>query len=322
MSYNHLTLEERYHIAELKAKKYSIRKIAKILNRSASTISREFGRNSSKKGYNPYGAHCKATHRKRLPRKLVKQYDAEKLEYVITSLREKFWTPEEIVGRWRSKHPDSALSCSTIYRHIKRGLLPDIHPKLHLRRRGKRKVNRKAKYNTIQPDRIIPDWPEEIKQRLRIGDWEGDSIVGASGKGAAVTLVDRKSGFVSGFVVQTRQASETREAIRKALENKPIRSLSFDNGAEFAEFRELEKELKVPVFFAEPHKPWQRGCNENANGLLRFFFPKGCNFLEVSQEEFSRVLNLINNRPRKRLNWRTPFEVFFENSEVESVALA
>ena len=91
-----------------------------------------------------------------------------------------------------------------------------------------------------------------------------------------------------------------------------VHSLSLDNGAEFAEFRELEEQLEAPVYFAEPHKPWQRGCNENANGLLRFFFPKGCNFLEVSQAEFNRVLDLINHRPRKRLGWLSPFDVFFE----------
>ena len=127
-----------------------------------------------------------------------------------------------------------------------------------------------------------------------------------------MTLVDRKSGWICGRVVQSRQASETREAILEARKDKPVHSLSLDNGSEFAEFRELEEQLKAPIFFAEPHKPWQRGCNENANGLLRFFFPRGCNFLEVSQAEFDRVLDLINHRPRKRLGWLSPFDVFFE----------
>ena len=140
----------------------------------------------------------------------------------------------------------------------------------------------------------------------------GDTLCGGGGKGGAVTLVDRKSGWICGRVVHSRQASETREAILEALKDKPVHSLSLDNGSEFAEFRELEEQLEAPVYFAEPHKPWQRGCNENANGLLRFFFPKGCNFLEVSQAEFNRVLDLINHRPRKRLGWLSPFDVFFE----------
>ena len=114
-----------------------------------------------------------------------------------------------------------------------------------------------------------------------------------------------------------RTPAPPREAKGEALKDKPIKSLSLDNGSEFAEFRELEEQFKAPVYFAEPHKPWQRGCNENANGLLRYFFPRGCNFLDVSQAEFERVLDLINHRPRKRLNWRTPFDVFFQ-----TVALA
>ena len=174
--------------------------------------------------------------------------------------------------------------------HIKRGLLPGISEKEHLRRRGKRKVKRRANYNTIHPERIIPEWPEEIRPRKRIGDWEGDTLCGGGRKGGAITLLECKSGWIYGRVVHSRQASETREAILEALKDKPVHSLSLDNGSEFAEFRELEEQLKAPVYFAEPHKPWQRGCNENANGPLRFFFPKGCNFLDVSQASLTESL--------------------------------
>ena len=153
-------------------------------------------------------------------------------------------------------------------------------------------MKRRANYNTIHPERIIPEWPEEIRKRERIGDWEGDTLCGGEGKGGAVTLVDRKSGLICGWVVHSRQARETRNAIVEALKDKPIKSLSLDNGSEFAVFRELEEQIKAPVYFAEPHKPWQRGCNENANGLLRYFFPRGCNFLDVSQAEFERVLGV------------------------------
>ena len=122
---------------------------------------------------------------------------------------------------------------------------------------------------------------------------------------------DSCSGFITGHLVATRSAAETRQAILDALEGLPVCSLSLDNGSEFAEFRQLEEALEAPIFFAEPHKPWQRGCNENGNGLLRFFFPKGCDFLAVSPEYFAAVIDLLNHRPRKRLGWRTPFEVFF-----------
>ena len=279
MSYHQFTSDERKCLWELHRKNLSIRKIADALGRAPSSVSRELRRNRSEKGtWHPFPAHKKAKARRRHLRNSSLQTDLELRAYVIDGLNH-FWTPEEIAGRWSLAHPDRPVSFATIYRHIKRKLLPGIEPKTHLRRRGKRKVNRNANFNTIHPDRIIPDWPDEIKNRLRIGDWEGDSIVGAKGKGAAVPLV--------------------------------VCSLSLDNGSEFAEFRQLEEALEAPIFFAEPHKPWQRGCNENGNGLLRFFFPKGCDFLAVSPEYFAAVIDLLNHRPRKRLGWRTPFEVFF-----------
>ena len=255
MSYQHLTLEERYCPAEFREKGLSIRAIARMLKRSPSTISRELRRNRGKIGYHPYGAYSKAKHRRRMPRRLLKGFEAEKLEYVMRALSEWHWSPEQIAGRWRKEHPDSVLSCSTLYRHIKRGLLPGISAKEHLRRRGRRRVKRRANYNTIHPERIIPEWPEEIRKRERIGDWEGDTLCGGEGKGGAVTLVDRKSGLICGWVVHSRQARETRNAIVEALKDKPIKSLSLDNGSEFAEFRELEEQLKAPIFFAEETVP-------------------------------------------------------------------
>ena len=171
MFYQHLTLKESYCLAEFYEEGKSIREIARILKRSASTISRELKRNRSQKGYNPYGAYSKAVHRQRMPRRLLRQFEAEKLAYVVTALTEWHWSPEQIANRWTKEHPGDVLSCSTIYRHIKRGLLPGVSAKKHLRRRGKRKVNRNSNYNTIHPDRIIPQWPEEIRERLRIGDW-------------------------------------------------------------------------------------------------------------------------------------------------------
>ena len=311
MSYHQFTSDERKCLWELHRKNLSIRKIADALGRAPSSVSRELRRNRSEKGtWHPFPAHKKAKARRRHLRNSSLQTDLELRAYVIDGLNH-FWTPEEIAGRWSLAHPDRPVSFATIYRHIKRKLLPGIEPKTHLRRRGKRKVNRNANFNTIHPDRIIPDWPDEIKNRLRIGDWEGDSIVGAKGKGAAVTLVDRCSGFITGHLVATRSAAETRQAILDALEGLPVCSLSLDNGSEFAEFRQLEEALEAPIFFAEPHKTWQRGCNENGNRLLRFFFPKGCDFLAVSPEYFAAVIDLLNHRPRKRLGWRTPFEVFF-----------
>ena len=183
--------------------------------------------------------------------------------------------------------------------------------KTHLRRKNKRKQTRNANYNTIHPDRIIPEWPLEIKSRSRLGDWEGDTVYGAVGKGLLVTLVDRKSRYLCSGLLKSKVADETRKTMESLLKNLPLHSISLDNGSEFSEFKLLESNLKTQVYFAEPHKPWQRGTNENTNDILRFFFPKGTNFHEVSDEELEAVVYLINTRPRKCLNWKSPFEVFW-----------
>ena len=167
-------------------------------------------------------------------------------------------------------------------------------------------------YNSIQPDRIIPQWPEEIRRRERIGDWEGDTVYGGVGKGLLVTQVDRKSRFLRAGLLAKRDALLTKDVICKLLKDLPVKSISLDNGSEFSEFRAVEKELNTLVYFAEPHKPWQRGTNENTNDILRFFFKKGFDFHSVTRETVDDVVDLINNRPRKCLGWKTPAEVFFD----------
>ena len=172
---------------------------------------------------------------------------------------------------------------------------------------------RSSSYNSIQPDRIIPQWPNVIRNRTRIGDWEGDTVYGAVGKGLLVTLVDRKSKLLRMGLLAKRSAEETRLVIEKRLKGLPVKSISLDNGSEFSEFRKLEQDLSTLVYFAEPHKPWQRGTNENTNDIVRFFFPKGFDFRTITDEDVQFVEDLINNRPRACLNWKTPAEVFLES---------
>ncbi len=137
-------------------------------------------------------------------------------------------------------------------------------------------------------------------------------MYGAPGKGLAATYVDRKSRKLKAGLLSSRNAEETSNVTKRLLSDVPVHSISLDNGAEFAKFREIEQALHTEVYFAEPHKPWQRGTNENTNDILRFFFPKGCDFHSVTDEQLQKVVDLINNRPRKCLGWRTPNEVFFE----------
>ena len=235
---------------------------------------------------------------------------SEEWNYIVSHL-EQYWPPEAICGRWHRDYPSKkALCVSTIYRYIYLKRFPSITAKTHLRRRGKRLLPRNSSYNSIQPDRIIPQWPEEICRRTRIGDWEGDTVYGGIGKGLLVTQVDRKSRFLRAGLLAKRDASLTKDVICQLLKGLPVKSISLDNGSEFAEFRALEKELCTVIYFAEPHKPWQRGTNENTNDLLRFFFPKGFDFRTITQETVDYVVNLINHRPRKCLGWKSPAEVF------------
>lgn len=327
MSYTHFTLDERKYLQQLLSEGLSLRKIAAILERSPSTISREVRRNKAK--YRPHGKsdnkylynHWRAQNlyirRRREQNRAVLKPDTAAWDYIVSGLK-RFWSPEEICGRWHTTFPEAKPLCvSTIYRYIKAGQFPKISAKTHLRRRGKRMLPRKSSYNSIQPDRIIPEWPEEIRDRIRVGDWEGDTVYGGVGKGLLVTLVDRKSKLLKMGLLMSRTAEGTRLVIEKLLKGLPVKSVSLDNGSEFSEFRKLEENLSTLVYFAEPHKPWQRGTNENTNDIIRFFFPKGFDFRTVTDDTIQLVENIINNRPRKCLDWKTPAEVF-----CESVALA
>ena len=323
MSYTHFTLEERKYLQQLLSEGYSFRKIAVILERSPSTISREVNRNRSKhphyrKLYNRYGYnHWRACNlyirrRREQHRRALKPGTAE-WDYIIAGLQ-CYWSPEAICGRWHKEFPERKPLCvSTIYRYIRLGQFPKITVKQNLSRRGKRIQTRNANYNSIQPDRIIPQWPEEIRSRNRIGDWEGDTVYGGVGKGLLVTLVDRKSRHHKMGLLASRAADDTRVVIEELLHGLPIKSISLENGSEFSEFRKLEEHLHTLVYFAEPHKPWQRGTNENTNDIVRFFFPKGFDFRTVTDEDVRLVEDLINNRPRMSLGWKTPAEVLKES---------
>lgn len=325
-SYTHLTLNEREMVQKLLAEGKSFRYIANILERSPSTISREVNRNkakfrphnkpNNKYWYNYWRAENLYIIRRRAIYRRAIVPDSFQWNYIVDKLN-MYWSPEAICGRWAMEFPnEKPLHFTTIYSYIKRGEFPNIKPKTHLRRKGKKKVNRSACYNTIQPDRIIPDWEDITKNRERIGDWEGDTVYGAVGKGLIVTLVDRKSRYLCSGLLENRESLRTKDVIVKLLKELPVKSISLDNGSEFSEFRKLEKELDTVVYFAEPHKPWQRGTNENTNDILRFFFPKKYDFHSLDEDTLNRVVALINHRPRKCLGWKTPYEVF------HSVALA
>lgn len=327
-SYTHFTLAERECLHQHLTEGKSIRKIADILGRSPSSVSREIKRNRSKHTtmknrdniyrYHPWRANIVANKRLHWKKNYRLQKGTPEWDYVIQGL-EQYWSPDEIAMRYRLDFPEAKVfGVSTIYRDLKRNRLPGVSTNKNLRRHGKRYGYQNKKFNTIHPDRIIPEWPDEIRERIRWGDFEGDTVVGKHCKGAVVTLVDRKTRFLVARVVKNRDSETVKDSIIAMMSELHARTLSFDNGMEFAKFHEMEKALNIPIYFAEPHKPWQRGTNENTNGLLRFFYPKGYDLLSLAQKELDAVVDLLNHRPRKILGYRSPSEMF----EFLGVALA
>lgn len=310
MSYTHFTPEERECLAELYREGRRISEIARLLNRNKSSVSRELKRNKNYfNRYNALGAERKyLSRRKKCRRKEILSEDSELKTYIIEKLKE-YWSPEIIVLKWKEKHPECKLSASTVYRAIKKKLLPEISAQKHLRRKSKRRDNRKNRA-AINPEHTIHEWDEEITNRLRVGDWEGDLVCGGIGKGCLLTMVDRRTRYLIALRIKQRDSGTVSEAIKKALKGMPVYSITLDNGPEFANYHDFSIALETTTYFADPHSPWQRGSNENINDCLRFFFPKGCNFLEITDEEVAFAVNVINNRPRKCLGLLSPFHLF------------
>lgn len=310
-SYTHLTLSEREYLEQKLKEGKSLRWIATALGRSPSTISREVKRNWSKKSkrYHHWNANNRYKHRrKNCHRKNNLTHYPAAFSYVLDKLLQ-FWSPEIIAGRWNLVNQEK-ISLRSIYRGVRAGLFPGVKPSTHFRRRGKLYSNQKKSY-TQYFDSSIHDRDETANQRGRLGDFEGDTVYGSVGKGYLVTAVDRMSRLTVAAIAPDKTIESTNAAFiaafKKAKAVQPI-TLTLDNGTEFLGFKDLENALDIKVYFADTHAPWQRGSNENVNGLLRFFFPKGTNFNNVTETQLNSVLELINNRPRKCLGFLSPNE--------------
>lgn len=311
-SYTHFTLSERNCLQQFLSEGKSYREIARILGRSPSTISREVRRNYSqkKKRYNAWRATTLYIIRRRNCVRKNKIQENSKLYQYITECLAQYWSPETIANKCKTQN--LSICTSTIYRALKENRLKGYSRKSHLRRRGKKITNNKKKCTTIHPIHTIHERPEIVEKKERLGDFEGDTVYGGVGKGCIVTFVDRKSKLLTAALAVNRERDTIRQAFKRAFSlmesDMTIETITLDNGSEFADFVEIEKELKTTIYFADPHSPWQRGLNENTNDILRFFFPKGTNFLKVSNEELQHVVHLINSRPRKCLNYLSPLE--------------
>ena len=232
-----------------------------------------------------------------------------------------YWSPDQIAGRLELEDPSGKrpVTARTIYNWIQRDEHRE-HWQSFLRRRGKRPYSRKKPAGIGSP---IDGRPEVIEARLRLGDFEGDTVLGPPGRGGLATLVDRKSRYTIVVKIRSKDADHVHQKIRdrlKQLQEERRRSVTFDNGTEFARCRRLEKHLGMELYYAAPGCPHQRGTNENTNGLIRQYFPKGTDFRDVTHHQVREVENLLNNRPRACLGYRTPNEVFFDNSPSKNCA--
>ena len=306
MNYTHLTQEERYQIYALKRAGHGQSEIAGVLNRSPSTISRELRRNGGERGYRPKQAHSLARERQASN---ARQIDEATWRIAQAKLRED-WSPEQI-----SHHV--AISHETVYQRI----YADKKAGGTLWRHLRCQKQRKKRYGKTDRRGVIPNRqsielrPLIVEERSRIGDWEADTIIGKNHKQAIVSLVERKSGFTLIRKVEHKTALAVSDVMTKLL--RPHRSrvltITSDNGREFAAHKTISKQLGASFYFAHPYASWERGTNENTNGLIRQYFPKSRDFTTITQREINRAMERLNNRPRKRLDYQTPSQLFFSS---------
>ena len=314
-TYKQLTSVQRYQIYVLKRMGHCRTEIAKELEVHKSTIGRELRRNTGERGYRPKQADEKACERRENAMH-VRRVLAEEWEVVDEKLRQD-WSPEQVSG-WLEKRQAIRISHEWIYQHILADQRAGGDLYTHLRcQRKRRKRYGKHDYRGKIPNRVsIEERPAIVEQRERLGDWEIDTLIGKGRHGALVSLVERKSRFTLLQSVDQCQAELVSQATISLLKPfaEKVHTITGDNGKEFAYHTQIAEELEAAFYFAHPYSAWERGTNENTNGLVRQYFPKKTNFLHSTFKEVLSVTDKLNHRPRKCLDFLTPFEVFLEPS--------
>lgn len=319
MGYKHLSLADRHYIEIERKGGATMREIAIKINRSQSTISREISRNTGGCGYRHKQAHRLAGKRHAEKNKAVKL--TPDLISVITEYLKKDYSPEQISGRLKQEGKAS-VHHETIYQYIladKKGG-GDLYTLLRHRNKTYRKRYGASHSRNGIKDRVdIEERPQVANNRERVGDWEMDTIIGKNHKGAIVTIDDRKTKLRLAYPVSGKRAKDVKDAIIKLLD--PIKNwvetTTYDNGKEFAYHQEISKALGCATYFAKPYHSWERGQNENANGLLRQYFPKSMELVDIPVAKVFAAVDKLNSRPRKCLGYRTPYEVFYALTGVD-----
>jgi len=318
MAYHQLTREERYLIAGGLRLNHTLREIAEALGRSPSTVSREVRRNATTHdgAYRSEKADSYAVARRRRSRR-GPQYSEAVFAEVDAALRQR-WSAEQIVGRFRSAGK-IVPSHETIYRRLRRDKLEGgtlFRYTRILSKFGRKRYRSRPTRGVLMGKRHISEREQIIELRGRIGDWEGDTVMGAANtRDCVLTLVERRSGFTMIRKLRARTADEATAAAAGVIRRKRKRfhTLTFDNGTEFHDYEKLERRFGVTCYFATPYHSWERGSNENLNGLLRQYLPKGTSLKHVTQSDCNWIARQLNARPRKRHGFKTPFEVMSES---------
>lgn len=319
--YRRLSLIEREEFSRMLAAGHSLRATAHVMKRAPSTLSRELTRHrTSPVTYRAVPAHQRAQRWAHQPRNLRKLAGQPSLRTAVFRLLAQRWSPEQIAHGLPQRYPDEprmrisheaiytylyVLPCGALKRELAR----------YLRRRHRFRRPRKVRLSSrpIQDLVSIDDRPGDVADRTVPGHWEGDLLVGHANASALGTLVERTTRFTLLVPLTARDAMTVRQAFAREVRTLPVQlrqSLTYDQGQEMREHRLFTKQTKMRVYFAHPHCPWERGTNENTNGLLRQFFPKGTRFNRVSRREIKRVQAMFNDRPRKILNWHSPAHAF------------
>ncbi len=323
MPTNHITKDERVRISALKNAGQTNSEIARQLGRDRSTIGRELRKNATEIApavfvYRPGAAHRRTKNRRTVinarRRKIIPGAD---LADLIEEKLRQYWSPEQIVGRLRREHHGRSIIChETIYQYVyreRRDLIPFLRLSRKRRFRRRHGTRKREHRREEAKKRWIEERPKVVAARRRLGDWEGDTVLGAEKHVRLLTHTERKSGYLLARKLHTSTAEETSRMIRQLFQTLPKRkrhTVTYDNGHECADHETIERDSSVTISFARPYHSWERGTNENTNGLLCQFFPKQSPFADITAHRLGRVVRLLNTRPRKRLRYQTPDERF------------
>jgi IS30 family transposase len=310
LSYQQLTREQRYQIYALKKAGHNRTHMAAILGVHKSTVSRELVRNGGQRGYRPKQAQELAARRQQLR---VRPRIGPLTWAQVEGLLRQQWSPEQITGRLRLERQRS-VSHERIYQHIyadkARG--GDLYLNLRCQKKRRKRYGRRDRRGQLRGRVSIEERPPVVESKRRVGDWEADTIIGRNHKEAIVSLVERRSKLTRLAKVARNTAELVGRAVTRQLEPLAVKTITSDNGREFANHQQIRQQLSAAFYFAHPYSPWERGLNENTNGLVRQYFPRKSEFSKITDKQINKVVERLNQRPRKTLGYKTPNEVFFK----------